>query len=81
MSIIERIELSEVETRDQPLPHHTHGLQYTRSGYGSKIPTATMVKHNGRWRRIYVCIFSNIGTSYILQGKDWIVCEGEPKEA
>jgi len=24
-----------------------------------------MVKHNGKWRRVYCCIFSNIGTLYI----------------
>jgi hypothetical protein len=45
----------------------------TATGYGSQIPTELMVKHQGRWRRVYCCIFSNVGTNYITSGKDWIV--------
>ena len=72
-------------TRTPPFWWHTAGLQYTSSGYGSRIPTRTMVKHKGRWRRVYHCIWSNSGTSYIdaetsslINGKtrrDWIVVE------
>ena len=48
-----------------PLPHHLQRLQYTASGYGSRIPSPYMVFFNGRWRRVYVRIYSNAGTSYI----------------
>ena len=48
------------------------GLMYTRSGYGRKIPTSHMVYWCNKWRRVYCCIYSNSGTCYILQGKNWI---------
>jgi hypothetical protein len=53
------------------------GLSYTRTGYGRKIPTSLMVHVGGRWRRVYCCIYSNIGTCYITanKGKDWLVVE------
>lgn len=41
------------------------GLSYTASGYGKRIPTEYMVKFNGKWRRVYCCIYSNAGTLYI----------------
>lgn len=53
-----------------PLWWQKQGLQYTRSGYGPKIPTEYIVYYKGRDRRIYVSIYSNIGTAYIL-------CKGE----
>lgn len=37
----------------------------TLSGYGKKIPTDYMVYFGKRWRRVYCCIFSNLGTLYI----------------
>jgi len=49
------------------------GLSYTQSGYGRKIPTEHMIRWGNKWRRVYCCIYSNSGTCYILQGKDWIV--------
>lgn len=51
------------------------GLSYTASGYGRKIPTSHMIRHNGRWKRVYCCVCSNIGTCYILSGNDWIVID------
>ena len=44
------------------------GLSYTKTGYGSKIPTAYMVQLPGekRWRRVYCCIYGNIGTLYVV---------------
>ena len=63
----------EVESKDAPLPHHTAGLSYTASGYGKRIPTRTMVRFNGKWRRVYCCVYSNSGTCYI--GK-WITGKG-----
>ena len=63
--------------RVRPLWWQTQGLSYTRTGYGRKIPTTREVRHNGRWRRVYCCIFSNSGTCYITApgGKDWIVVQ------
>lgn len=48
-----------------PLWHHVRNLSYTASGYGRRIPTERVVYFRNRWRRVYVCIFSNIGTCYI----------------
>ena len=43
-------------------------------GYGRKIPTGRWLKVRNRWRRVYVCIFSNSGTAYVvIDGKDWVV--------
>ena len=55
----------EVESKDAPMPHHLRGLSYTASGYGKRIPTRIMVKFEGKWRRVYVCQYSNAGTAYI----------------
>ena len=49
----------------RPLWWQKQGLQYTRSGYGNRIPTSWMVHVGGRWRRVYCCIWSNIGTCFI----------------
>lgn len=54
-----------VEVKQALLDWQKRGLSYTRRGYGSKIPTEYMVKFQGRWRRVYCCIFSNSGTLYI----------------
>jgi len=54
-----------VNIKTKPLWHHDNGLQFTTTGYGSKIPTQYMVRFNDKWRRVYCCIFSNIGTLYI----------------
>ena len=43
------------------------GLMFTATGYGSKIPTSYMIKlSDGITRRIYCCIFSNVGSIYVL---------------
>ena len=49
----------------RPLWWHTAGKTYTATGYGRRIPTQYMVRLNNRWRRVYICIFSNSGTCYI----------------
>lgn len=56
----------EVPVKDDPLPHHIAGLSYTATGYGSRIPTRQKVLLNGKWRRVYCRIYSNIGTCYLL---------------
>ena len=55
----------EVESRDSPLWWQKQGLSFTTTGYGRRIPTSTMVRVNGKWRRVYVCQYSNAGTAYI----------------
>lgn len=57
----------------KPMWWQEKGLQYTASGYGSKIPTQYVVKHNNRWKRVYCRIYSNVGTLYILHGKERII--------
>jgi len=55
----------EVDIKESPLPWQEAGLSYTASGYGSRIPTRYVVRFNGRWRRVYCCIYSNVGMLYI----------------
>lgn len=50
---------------EKPLWWQDQGLQYTSSGYGAKIPTRYMIKWQGKWRRVYLRIYGNIGTCYI----------------
>lgn len=38
---------------------------YSRSGYGSHVPTGYMVRYKNKWRRVYCYIFSNSGTLFI----------------
>lgn len=77
MPIIKNVYMDELESKDEPLWFHKRGLSFTRTGYGRKIPTTKMVRlpGNPRWRRVYLCIYSNIGTRYIIanKGEDWIV--------
>lgn len=54
-----------VQAKHAPLYCHQHGLMQTSTGYGRRIATATMVRFNGKWRRVYCCIYSNVGTCYI----------------
>jgi hypothetical protein len=54
-----------VEAKHAPMAHHLARRSYTATGYGKRIPTPTMVKYRGRWRRVYCCIYSNVGTHYI----------------
>ncbi len=42
------------------------GLSKTASGYGKKLPTIWKMQFKGRWRRVYCCIYSNVGTLYIF---------------
>jgi len=55
----------ELESKDAPLAWQESGLSYTAAGYGKRIPTRSMVRVHGKWRRVYCCIYSNIGTCYI----------------
>lgn len=43
------------------------GLQYTATGYGTKIPTSKVIKWaDGRERRVYCDIYSNAGSCYCM---------------
>ena len=53
------------EAKRCPLWWQKQNLSFTASGYGKRIPTEYMVNVDGRWKRVYCCIFSNSGTCYI----------------
>lgn len=61
------------ETIIKQLWFHLKGLQYTASGYGSKIPTEYMIRYtiNGKTRlyRVYCMVYSNSGSLYIIANK------------
>lgn len=41
----------------------------TRTGYGSKLPSAYMLQLDGkRWHRVYTICWSNAGTDYVIIG-------------
>jgi hypothetical protein len=65
------------EVKHAPLWWQDRGLSFTASGYGARIPTPHMVKFNGRWRRVYCRIYSNIGTNYIGRGADRFIVNFE----
>lgn len=62
--------LTDLESKVTDAPRH-----YTATGYGRKLPTTRMVRlpGNPRWRRVYCCCYSNVGTCYVTDGKNWIV--------
>lgn len=64
------LHLEDLETKHSPLWWQTAGKSYTASGYGRKIPASTMVRIQKHWRRVYVTIYGNAGTA-------WIVLNGE----
>ena len=70
---VPRYWLVDLERKLVPMEHHKRGLQYTRSGYGGRIPTEHMVKLPGqpRWRRVYVAQWSNLGTAYVGPRGAW----------
>ena len=49
------------------------GLSYPATGYGNKIPTRYMVRFANKWRRVYVAVWSNVGTCYIGNLKDGLI--------
>jgi hypothetical protein len=66
------LDVDGVPTRAErrPLWWHLAGKTYTASGYGKRIPTQHVVYLEGRWRRVYCCIFSNAGTCYVEGPRD-----------
>jgi len=67
--------LSDLESKTKLLWWQKQGLMYTATGYGRKIPTSNMVRlpNDKRWRRVYCCIFSNIGTTYVIKNGEWVI--------
>lgn len=52
---------------ERPLDWQRRGLQYTATGYGTKIPTSKVIKwSDGRERRVYCDIYSNAGSCYCM---------------
>ena len=47
----------------------------SKTGYGSKIPTNTVVFIDNKWRRVYCRIYSNIGTCYVLMKGARVIIE------
>ena len=47
----------------------------SRTGYGDKIPTNTMVFVEDKWRRVYCCQYSNIGMLYVLVNKERVIID------
>ncbi|MDD4431574.1 MAG: hypothetical protein PHF61_09270 [Bacteroidales bacterium] len=56
-------------TREKLLPWQSRGLMYTRTGYGTKIPTSKQLFISGRWRRVYCDVFANSGACYVIIDK------------
>lgn len=55
---------------DDLLPWHKLGLTKTRSGYGTKIETTYKAYHNDKFYRVYIDIYSNVGSLYILPNNE-----------
>lgn len=68
-----KYDIDDLETKIKRLPFQVFHKTYTRSGYGSKIPTEKMVKIDNRWHRVYCIIYSNVGTCYIIKNKKMII--------
>lgn len=43
----------------------------TVTGYGAKLPTSYMVRHNGKWRRVYAACYGNASSLYIGKPGAW----------
>lgn len=64
----------------KPLPHHIAGLQWTASGYGSRIPTRYRVRYlhmddRLRWHRVYARCYGNAASAYIRVGSRALVLD------
>lgn len=64
---------TDITLTERLLPWQKRGLQYTASGYGTRIPTRWIVNYAGRTRRVYCTIYSNAGSC-------WIVVDGKKRD-
>ena len=61
---------TEITLTHKPLDWQKSGLQYTASGYGSRIPTEWVTMYVSKLRRVYCTVYSNNGTCWItVKGK------------
>ena len=67
------INTTECPSKHAPMRVHALGLMQTSTGYGKRIATATKINYNGKWRRVYCAIYSNIGTCYIGKLEDNLI--------
>ena len=81
MSELNYLDYKPEDLIERPLWWQEKGLSYTTTGYGRKIPTAKMIKDQGRLKRVYCCIYSNIGTCYILRKGVWWILSQPTKPA
>ena len=52
---------------ERMLEWQKRGLTYTASGYGTKIPTSKVIEwSDGKVRRVYCDIYSNVGSCYCM---------------
>jgi hypothetical protein len=65
LDYIEDSDVSDVKSSQVP--------QRSSAGYGTRKPSQWMLKINSRWHRVYICQFSNAGTSYILIKGNWVL--------
>jgi hypothetical protein len=69
-----RLSADRSELLDSPTWFHKNGLQQTATGYGKALTNSSMVWFEGKFRRIYTTIFSNVGTSWFrYQGKQIVI--------
>ena len=61
-----KVRFNKTDLIDAPMWFHKRHLSQTASGYGRKLATPHKVKHNGRMKRVYCCIFSNNGSLFIM---------------
>jgi len=75
MQYLNEADVTAVRQTDMP-------LQRTRTGYGSKLPTSWMIQlHKLYWHRVYVILWSNSGTAYIIvRGKKLYLGSFEPSQ-
>lgn len=59
-------ETVEAEYKHSPAPRSGN----TVSGYGARIPTGIMVRHAGKWRRVYAIQYGNAPSFYIGKSND-----------
>jgi hypothetical protein len=72
MSVLKYIESAKVSDVKRT---NTPKSGQTISGYGGKIPTANMIKYDARWHRVYVMLYSNSGTAYIIKNGENLIID------
>lgn len=69
-----RISCDKSELLHAPTKWQEQGLQETATGYGKRLNSGLMIWFEGKYRRVYVTIYSNTGTSWFnYQGERIIV--------